>query len=790
MLATLESFFHRLRRRFSRSEWAIRRFRFPVSNDTDEEPGLLLVQIDGLSRRQMEAAVAAGRMPFLARLIKRSGYELHTFYPGAPSTTPAVQAELYYGVRAGVPAFSFLDRERGEMGSMFNSDWAQRFEKEFSASAEGLLKGGSSWSNIYTGGAAAEESHFCVATLGLATLWRTGKIGSSLLFLILEIPAVLRISFLMALEFLLGLGDALAGIVRGRHAFLELGMLLSRMGVGIGLREVVTVGAKVDLARGQPIVHVNFLGYDELSHRRGPDSAFAHWSLRGIDSAIRNLTLEAHRSRRRDYQVWIFSDHGQERTRSLNTIVPGGLEAVVSEALEGVKKHRPDKPRPSPGWPLTRRKEDVPATVFSGEKPFAIAAMGPVGHLYFAQPPDDDAKTALALRLIKKVPGVLRVTQKGTVVWHHPEGESLLPENLPPPLTNHPPALRRELITDLIGFAKTKNAGDLIILGWGHPGDPWTFASERGSHAGPGLDETQGFLLVPPATQLPEGAKDFVRPAGLRAAALALLGREPLGEKPIKLPTPPEGLTVLSYNVHSCIGMDGRVSPRRIARAIAQQGADLVALQELDHGRPRSRAEDQAGAIAAQLGYHLAFCPAVIHGEEQYGHALLSRWPLEVVKTGSLPSLPGGFWPEPRAALWVRVHLHDFVLNVLSTHLGLTAAERLKQMSAILGDEWLGPVLDKEPVILCGDFNLTPGSPAHRLAATRLKDVAHEIKRGVKTFSSIRLVAQLDHIFVSPHFVPESVFAAQNDLTRVASDHLPLIARLRLAGGIRSLPGT
>lgn len=777
MLATLESFFHRLRRRFSRSEWAIRRFGFPVSSDTDEEPGLLLIQIDGLSRSQMETAVAANRMPFLGRLIKRGG-QLHTFYPGAPSTTPAVQAELFYGVRAGVPAFSFLDRERGEMGSMFDSDWAQRFEEKFAAEAEGLLKDGSSWSNIYCGGAALEESHFCVASLGFSTLWRTGKIGSFFLFLLLELPAVLRILFLMAVELVLGLGDALAGILRGRHVFLELGMLLSRMGVGIGLRDVVTIGAKVDLVRGLPIVHVNFLGYDELSHRRGPDSAFAHWSLRGIDNAIKSLAKEANRSRRRDYQVWIFSDHGQERTRSFASEVSGGLDGIVSDCLE-VAREKDAAFRSPPRRPLMHQRKKIPAEVFPKGKTFAVAAMGPVGHLYLTEPLDDGQTTALARRLAEKVPGVLRLAQDGEVTWHHAKGETRLSRDIPPALARHPEALRAELIADLEFFCRSKNAGDLILLGWGRENEPWTFAPERGAHAGPGLEETRGFLLVPPATRLPEGAQNFVRPSGLRAAARALLGREPLPEKR-SAGTESDRLTVMSYNVHSCIGMDGRVSPRRIARVIAQQGADIVALQELDHGRPRSRAEDQAGTIAAELGFHLAFCPTVIRGEESYGHAVLCRWPLEIVKSAPLPALPGGMWPEPRGGLWLRINVQGMPVNILATHLGLTATERFQQMTSILGDDWLGPILDQEAVILCGDLNLIPGSPAHQLAATRLRDVANTVKRGVRTFSTLRLVAQLDHIFVSPHFSPEVVFAAQNDLTRVASDHLPLVTRLRI----------
>src|SRR5690242_8516866 len=110
MFARLESYFHRLHRRLSRSEWAIRHLGLTPSEGTAEEPGLLLIQIDGLARKHLDRAIATGRMPFLKRLRQRNGYELHHFYPGLPTTTPAVQAELYYGIRAAVPAFCFMDR--------------------------------------------------------------------------------------------------------------------------------------------------------------------------------------------------------------------------------------------------------------------------------------------------------------------------------------------------------------------------------------------------------------------------------------------------------------------------------------------------------------------------------------------------------------------------------------------------------------------------------------------------------------------------------------------------------
>ncbi len=795
MFAALEAYARRLHRKVSRSEWAIRHLGLQPLEGAAEEPGLLLIQVDGFARRQLEIALKKGRMPFLQKLRRRGRYSLHTFYPGLPSTTPAVQAELYYGVRAGVPAFSFLDRKRGEIGVMFDSEWAKAFECAFQKKAEGLLAGGSSWSNIYCGGAAPEESHFCATSIGFGDMWRTGKISNIFIFICLHLPSALRIAALLLAELIIAIPAALRGVFRGEWIAPEFKMVASRTFVGIGLRELVTIGAKVDLARGLPIVHVNLLGYDELSHRRGPSSRFAHWSLRGIDRAIKGLYRDAHRSTRRDYQVWIFSDHGQERTRSFATAFPGGIEQAVATCLEISRRKDPAwRTRPQSRPParfLSRRRhgdsqrlQETAGFKLTEEesKTFSVAAMGPVGHVYFAQPMDDAKKQALARRLVSegKVPGVLHRTVDGAIAWYHADGETSVPEGVPARLPQHPAALRAEVARDLVTFCENENAGDLIVLGWTPDDRPWSFAPERGAHAGPGPDEVQGFLLVPPATRLPAGAADFVRPEGLRAAALDLLGRSSLETFSAAAAGGKAHLRVMTYNTHNCGGMDGRVSPRRIGRVIQREAPDIVALQELDKGRLRSRHEDQAALIADQLGYHLVFCPTVVRDEDRYGHALLSRWPIEVVKLGVLPADPRSWMQEARAALWARVRIGDDFVNVVTTHLGLGIKERLMQMDALLGGEWIGPVIDREPVVVCGDFNMLPGSMPYGLAAGKLTDIqaARRGHRPLGTFSSLQPLVRIDHVFVSKHFETKKVVVPRTELTRLASDHLPLVADL------------
>jgi endonuclease/exonuclease/phosphatase family metal-dependent hydrolase len=796
MFARVESYLHGLRRRLSRSEWAIRHLGLTPSEGTSEEPGLLLIQIDGFARGQLERALAKRRMPFLRRLLRREGYEMHTFYPGLPSTTPAVQAELYYGVRSAVPAFSYFDRVLKKVGRMWDPEWAKAREAVCAKEAEGLLKGGSSWSNIYTGGAGQEESHFCAASIGLGDMWRTGKIRNIFVFILLNLGSALRIAWMLLAEFGIASADAVRAIFRGRRTNGELLLLASRVFVGVGLRELLTISGEIDVARGLPVVHLNFVGYDEEAHIRGPGSRVAHFGLRGIDRAIRRIVRAAHRSKRRDYAVWVFSDHGQETTRWFGDRFPGGVEAALSECLELSQKHDIAWRVGSPAWKSTlwltrgrrnqaRIERERAGDVLTADEQgtFTVAAMGPVGHVYFAEPKTDDQRRALARRLVAHagVPGVLLRGADGQVTWFHAQGETPVPDGVPP-LLPHPPAMRAQIAEDLVGFMNNRDTGDLVLMGWSPWGPAWSFAPERGAHGGFGPNEMQGFLLLPANTPLPPGTDEFVRPGALRLAALHHVGRAPLVE-PRPHPTRATHLRLMTYNVHGCGGMDGRVSPRRVARVLRGAMPDIVALQELDLGRRRSRAEDQSAIIARELGMQAVFCPTVTRGEEHYGHALLSRWPMTVVNRSRLPHDPRSWWKEPRSAIWVRVEVAGRPVHVITTHLGLGVRERLMQMDALVGKDWLGAVPPDEPVLMCGDFNLLPGSRPYRLLARRLGDLQLRCKghRPLATFSSWRPIVRLDHIFGSTHFEPVAIAVLRNDLTRVASDHLPLMVDLRVA---------
>jgi len=234
--------------------------------------------------------------------------------------------------------------------------------------------------------------------------------------------------------------------------------------------------------------------------------------------------------------------------------------------------------------------------------------------------------------------------------------------------------------------------------------------------------------------------------------------------------------TVVTYNVHSCIGLDGQCAPERIAEVIAQCNADVVALQEIDVGRRRSGQVNQHAVIAELVQMKSSFYAALKYEDEEYGGALLSRLPFDLVKTGALP---GGDKLEPRGALWARIEVGEARVNVLTTHLGLRPLERRAQVLELLSDRWMAHPDFSGPSLLCGDFNFAPISPLHRRIARNWPSVRQVVRRPF-SYGTFMGILALDHIFVSRDLAVETVSVPRDKLAQVASDHRPLIARLTL----------
>ncbi|MGE5505009.1 MAG: endonuclease/exonuclease/phosphatase family protein [Actinomycetota bacterium] len=226
-------------------------------------------------------------------------------------------------------------------------------------------------------------------------------------------------------------------------------------------------------------------------------------------------------------------------------------------------------------------------------------------------------------------------------------------------------------------------------------------------------------------------------------------------------------LAAATYNIHRCFGTDGRYGPERIAEVLRALDADVLGLQEIDM-KLLVDGRTQLDYFAETLGMHAVAGPNIKGRRGKFGNALLSRWPVALVRR--VDFTVGHF--EPRGALDCELQVGSTRVRAVVTHLGLSSAERRHQVAVLL--DALAGASDGMPTVVMGDFNEwrpTRGALRHldRRLGTSLMP---------RTFPSRLPILPLDRIWVwpEPGLARLSVHAAAP--ARVASDHLPLKAEV------------
>jgi endonuclease/exonuclease/phosphatase family metal-dependent hydrolase len=225
-------------------------------------------------------------------------------------------------------------------------------------------------------------------------------------------------------------------------------------------------------------------------------------------------------------------------------------------------------------------------------------------------------------------------------------------------------------------------------------------------------------------------------------------------------------VALATYNVHGCVGSDGREDRARILDVLRALDADAIALQEL-RWRP-AEALHLLDELAAGLGYQALAGPTLLRPDGHYGNALLTRLPVQDSRLEDL-SVPGR---EPCGALAAVLRAPGGLVTVIATHLGLAPAERRRQMRRLLA---LVRKSDK-PVVLLGDLNewFLWGRPLRWLRAHFGRTPAPA------TFPARWPLLALDRIWVEPAAALERIAVHDAPPAREASDHLPLRATLAL----------
>lgn len=236
----------------------------------------------------------------------------------------------------------------------------------------------------------------------------------------------------------------------------------------------------------------------------------------------------------------------------------------------------------------------------------------------------------------------------------------------------------------------------------------------------------------------------------------------------------PITLRVMSYNIHHGEGLDEKLDLERIARIITDARADVVGLQEVDRGVERTQKRDLPAELAKLTGLTVHFEKNIAHQGGEYGNAVLTRFPIKRAKNTHLKSLANG---EQRGVQQLVLDVQGREILFMNTHLDARrdpaerehSATELRAIVAAAG---------AMPVILVGDFNAAPTAPSIAAVRAFLTDSWTVLsKEPGFTIPVKKPNKRIDYVWITPASITP---VKMEVLHSEASDHLPIIAELRL----------
>lgn len=242
----------------------------------------------------------------------------------------------------------------------------------------------------------------------------------------------------------------------------------------------------------------------------------------------------------------------------------------------------------------------------------------------------------------------------------------------------------------------------------------------------------------------------------------------------------------MTWNIHRAIGVDRRFRPERVVEVIAYHTPDLVLLQEVDDGAPRSARLDLGVELAHALDYpHYAIGHNVKLRTGRYGNATLSRWP--IVRERNIDLTVGTRKARGCQHATVRIEkpgVHRREVEVFNLHLGLSARERERQVGILARSHELSALPPARPCIVGGDFNDWRNLLAPIFTEILAFRCATERRSGrpgsLRTFPSFSPTGGLDRIYFRGPLHRAAAHRCRLRLSRIASDHRPVLVDFEL----------
>lgn len=230
---------------------------------------------------------------------------------------------------------------------------------------------------------------------------------------------------------------------------------------------------------------------------------------------------------------------------------------------------------------------------------------------------------------------------------------------------------------------------------------------------------------------------------------------------------------IASYNIHKAVGLDRRFDPGRIISVIREIDADVIAVQEANERFGTRACLLDLANLERETG--LTPVPLDVEGQKHGWHGNLILFRNAQVTDAHRLDLPG---VEPRGAMMIDLTLKSGPLRIIAAHLGLLRRCRTQQVEMLLS---LAEPEDGRPTLLMGDLN--EWRLGERSALRGLEPTFGPLHATIPSFPSRFPILPLDRVLAKPHNLISSVELHDTPLARIASDHLPIKAGIRVAHG-------
>ena len=297
-------------------------------------PGIIYLEIDGLGLPVLRRAVRDGNAPRMAAWLAEGSHRLVEWETDLSSQTGASQAGILLGSNDDIPAFRWVEKERGVVMTCSAPDDCAEIERRHATGAGLLVDGGSSRGNLLSG--EADQVILTVSRIAAEKSANPGYRG----FLANGYNAT-RALVLFSWEVVLEWVAALRAIRRdvrprghrgGYYPFLRAGMC-------VVVRDLIVYGVLTDMMKGRPAVYATFSSYDEVAHHSGLERADTLEALRKLDQQFGRID-RARRFAPRPYEIVVLSDHGQTQGATFKQRNGYGLDDLVRGALDAAHRRR------------------------------------------------------------------------------------------------------------------------------------------------------------------------------------------------------------------------------------------------------------------------------------------------------------------------------------------------------------------------------------------------------------------------------------------------------------------